>query len=274
MSSRRNFLYTSAIGYIIGSGIPGISMVKKDLEVSDRYPALDLNMINEVVGASHGNLDKVKELVGKRPELANATWDWGWGDIETALGAASHMGRRDIAEYLISKGARQDLFSMVMMGQVEVVKTIIQANTGIQRIPGPHGITVLQHAKNRLRRSDSMDAKEVVDMKAMISYLEDLGDADVKPARQSLTDKEKEIYVGEYRYGESDRDVLVVNLNMRKMMSVARKGDFGKAMYKVGDHTFGLESAPSVKVKFIKQDDHITTLNLMEPGFSLEAKRI
>lgn len=241
---------------------------------SDRYPALKLELIREVVGASHGNLEKVKELVGMRPELANATWDWGWGDIETALGAAGHMGRRDIAEYLISKGARQDLFSYVILGQVEVVQTIIEANPGIQSIAGPHGITVMQHARNRFRRSDSMDAKEIADMKTMISYLESLGDADAKPPRQSLTDEEKEIYIGEYRYGEGERDVLVVSLNMRKMMSVARKGEFGKAMYKVGDHTFGLESSPSVRLSFTIADDQAMAVKLIEPGLDLIANRI
>ena len=41
----------------------------------------------------------------------NASWDWGGGDWETGLGAAAHMGRRDIAELLLGRGARLDLFA-------------------------------------------------------------------------------------------------------------------------------------------------------------------
>jgi hypothetical protein len=79
-----------------------------------------------IVGASHGNFDKVKELVNSRPELAGASWDWGFGDWETALGAASHVGRRDIAEFLMSHGARPDIFTYTMMGMLKSVQEIIE----------------------------------------------------------------------------------------------------------------------------------------------------
>ena len=55
---------------------------------------------------AHGNVRRVRELVEDRPSLAKASWDWGFGDWEDALGAASHMGNREIAEYLIGHGAR------------------------------------------------------------------------------------------------------------------------------------------------------------------------
>src|SRR5436190_13200468 len=74
-----------------------------------RYPSMNDNMVSTIVGAAHSNFDKVKEIVSKRPELAGASWDWGFGDFETALGAASHVGRRDIAELLMSHGARPDI---------------------------------------------------------------------------------------------------------------------------------------------------------------------
>ena len=273
MTNRRNFLCSSALGFIATSGISGIKFTTaNDSKVSDRYPAIPLSMVNEVVGAAHSNLDKVKELVEARPELANATWDWGWGDIETALGAASHMGRRDIAEYLISKGARHDFFTMVMLGQVSAVKAAVEANPGIQRVAGPHGITVLSHAKIRLRRRDSMDKQDIANMESMLSYLEGLGDADNRPTRQELSDAEKEMYVGEYRFGEGERDALVVKLNMRKMLSLSRKGDFGRGMYRLTDHTFGLESAPSVKVTFKVKEGKAYELHLTEPDFSLNAQ--
>ena len=51
----------------------------------------------------------VKVLLDNEPKLINATMDWGAGDWESGLGGASHMGRRDIAEYLLSRGARVDI---------------------------------------------------------------------------------------------------------------------------------------------------------------------
>ena len=60
-------------------------------------PALDLQLVQEFVGNAHGNFARVKEMLEAEPALVNATWDWGGGDFETALGAASHMGNKPIA---------------------------------------------------------------------------------------------------------------------------------------------------------------------------------
>src|SRR5688572_29778687 len=68
------------------------------------FPQQDPKRVSEVVGASHRDLDRVRALVEETPALANAAWDWGFGDWETALGAAAHTGRREIAEYLLSRG--------------------------------------------------------------------------------------------------------------------------------------------------------------------------
>jgi hypothetical protein len=60
---------------------------------SDDFPRNDPARVQSVVGASHGNLDLVRALVSEQPALAKASWDWGFGDWETPLGAASHTGR-------------------------------------------------------------------------------------------------------------------------------------------------------------------------------------
>ena len=44
------------------------------------------------VTVSHGNSARANELLTLHPTLANAAWDWGFCDWETALGAASRMG--------------------------------------------------------------------------------------------------------------------------------------------------------------------------------------
>jgi hypothetical protein len=82
------------------------------------------------VGASHRDEAKVRELVTAHPALANAAWDWGFGDWETALGAASHTGRRGIAELLLERGARPDVFCAAMLGRLEIVKGYVELNPG------------------------------------------------------------------------------------------------------------------------------------------------
>jgi len=68
--------------------------------------ALETTLVQDFVRSAHADLDHVKELLAQEPALINSTWDWGGGDWETGLGGAAHMGRRDIALYLLENGAR------------------------------------------------------------------------------------------------------------------------------------------------------------------------
>src|SRR6266576_5093953 len=90
--------------------------------------ALDPTQVQAFVGNAHGDLDAVRAALAAEPKLANAAWDWGGGDWETALGAAAHMGRRDIAELLLAHGARIDVFVAAMLGDVEIVRAILEAH--------------------------------------------------------------------------------------------------------------------------------------------------
>ena len=107
---------------------------------------IEADLVEAFVGNAHGDLNRVRELIEQTPALVNAAWDWGGGDWETALGAAAHMGRRDIAEFLLERGARLDLVAAAMLGQLEVVKAILQAYPAVAHAPGPHGIPLLRHA--------------------------------------------------------------------------------------------------------------------------------
>jgi hypothetical protein len=109
--------------------------------------ALDAALVQSFVGNAHGDLDAVKTALDDEPRLANATWDWGGGDWESALGAAGHMGRRDIAELLLAHGARLDLFVAAMLGEVEVVRAILDAHPEMRDSKGPHGIPLRAHAE-------------------------------------------------------------------------------------------------------------------------------
>ena len=108
---------------------------------------LPSELVQEFVGKAHGDLARVQELLTQELHLLNAAWDWGGGDWETALGAAAHMGRRDIALHLLSHGARIDLFAAAMLGKLEVVQAILTDQPDARTHPGPHGIPLIAHAK-------------------------------------------------------------------------------------------------------------------------------
>lgn len=110
------------------------------------FPRQPAELVRQFVGASHRDLDQVRSLLQAHPALANAAWDWGFGDFETALGAAAHTGQTAIAHLLLERGARLDIFAAAMLGHTAAVMAMIQASPGLERAPGPHGISLLAHA--------------------------------------------------------------------------------------------------------------------------------
>lgn len=114
---------------------------------TERPPALPAQLVNDFVRAAHGRFDDTKMMLEDEPALLNATWDWGGGDFETALGAAAHTGSRDIALYLIERGARMDIFAAAMLGELEIVQTILKAFPHLKDSGGAHGIPLIVHAK-------------------------------------------------------------------------------------------------------------------------------
>jgi hypothetical protein len=114
--------------------------------VTEGPPALDPALVQALVGNAHGDLGEVERLLGEEPALVNAAWDWGGGDWETALGAASHMRNREIALYLLDHGARLDIFAAAMLGYVDVVRAMLAERPELRDARGPHGIPLADHA--------------------------------------------------------------------------------------------------------------------------------
>jgi hypothetical protein len=205
--------------------------------IAGHFPHQDPELVRRVVGASHGDIDTVAELVEKRPELAKAQWDWGFGDWESALGAASHTGRREIAELLLAHGARPTLFSATMLGQLTVVRAFVEAVPGCQAIPGPHGIPLLAHA-----RAGGEPAAAVAE------YLERVGGAE-RPAPVPLDDAARERYLGSYAFGTGALDRLEVTVGPFGLM-IGRPEGTARGLSHLGDHAFHPAGAPSVRVRF------------------------
>ena len=124
----------------------------------ERIPTLELDLVQEFVAKAHGDFERVKELLAQEPGLINATWDWGGGDFETALGAAAHMGRREMANHLLEHGARLDLFAAAMLGNLDIVKATLNIYPNTINIPGPHNIPLIEHA-----RAGGEEAKAVLE---------------------------------------------------------------------------------------------------------------
>ena len=103
--------------------------------------------VHRLVQVAHSNLDTTRQMLDATPRLIRAAWDWGGGDFETALGGAAHMGRRDIAALLLDRGAPLDLFAAAMLGELAIVRAALETRPGLARVPGPHGIPLIAHAK-------------------------------------------------------------------------------------------------------------------------------
>ncbi|HET9362291.1 MAG TPA: hypothetical protein VFO58_21215 [Vicinamibacterales bacterium] len=112
-----------------------------------RPSPLPPDQVRQFVQVAHSDLDATRKMLDSEHRLLRATWDWGGGDFETALGGAAHMGRRDIATLLVDKGAPLDLFAAAMLGEIAIVRAALETRPALARVPGPHGIPLLAHAK-------------------------------------------------------------------------------------------------------------------------------
>jgi hypothetical protein len=135
-----------------------------------KTPQINRVLVQDFVIFAHFNLDMVKKLLEREPLLLNATIDWGGGDWETGLGGASHMGRRDIVEYLLEKGARIDIFCAAMMGRLDAVKSFLTLQPALIDARGPHGINLHIHAQG-----GGKEAEPVLD------YLQSIKKLELKP---------------------------------------------------------------------------------------------
>jgi hypothetical protein len=226
-----------------------------------RFPAQEAAAVREVVSVSHFSLERVRALVEPRPELAKAAWDWGFGDWETALGAASHTGNRDIARYLVDHGARPDLFTAAMMGNLAAVRALVEATPGIQALPGPHGISLRRHAE-----LGGEPARAVLD------YLDRVGGADGGYADLPLP-IERDAYLGTYPFGERPEDRFVVVVGNQGKLTIQRGDGTARTLFHQGDHVFHPAGAPSARIRFRVEGGTVRGLEIRNPDPVVSATR-
>ncbi len=96
-------------------------------------------IINEFIGAAHGDFKRVQALLEQYPSLINANASW----TETAIQAAAQMGNAEIAEYLLAHGAPLDICTAAMLGMHSKVSELLAAEPAQAFARGAHGIPVL-----------------------------------------------------------------------------------------------------------------------------------
>jgi ankyrin repeat protein len=109
----------------------------------DTTTELSPELIEEFVINCHGNFPKVQAMLEAEPRLLNEKWV---KFDENALEASGHMGRADIANYLLDRGAPLTIFAAAMLGRTEDVEGFLRENPALATARGVHGFSILFHA--------------------------------------------------------------------------------------------------------------------------------
>ena len=172
------------------------------------------------------------------------------------------MGNREIAELLLASGAQPTMFSAAMLGQLDVVRAFVAASPSAQRIRGPHGITLLAHAK-----AGGAAAAEVV------KYLETLGDADRRYTNTALSEEDQAALVGTYVFGPGATDRLLVAKNTRGDLSIKRDGASERGLSHQGSRTFIPPGAEAVRIRFEPASGRPVALVVEDGALVVRARR-
>ena len=257
MITRRTFALAPAAWLAARGAAPG--SLTTVAPTGTGFPAQPPEIVRDAVIAAHGNLERLRALVGRQQTLAKATYDWGFGDWESALGGASHVGHRGIADYLIANGAQPTIFSAAMLGQLDVVKAFVAASPGIQKVSGPHSLSLMRHA-----RAGGAAAKPVVE------YLTAVGDADPPPPQAPLTAKQMALITGAYAVeGGGPEPVVIAPTNGGVSFAVAGRS---RLLRHTGALEFSPAGADNVRVVFGVRADAVT-LAVHDPEVVLRASK-
>jgi hypothetical protein len=254
--ARRGFLASmAALGVPFAAppallALDAVGRAPSSLTLAADFPRNEPSRVQSVVGASHSNFDVLRDLVTEQPALAKASWDWGFGDWESALGAASHTGRRPIAEFLIAHGARPTIFSAAMLGQVDTVRAYLTADPTLFELDGPHGITLLAHA-----RAGGADAERVLD------YLSETFGTDEAPIGFAGDAEVEARYAGRYRFDTEPPTEIGVGVR-NGFLLVGAGEQPNSRVRRVEEHAFHPTGAPAVRLRFDVVDGRARSMTI------------
>ena len=134
-----------AFSAVLPAAAAGLVFAQKS-DTADLVPIAP-DLVKDWVGKAHERkIDVMEALLKREPNLIQSSWDWGNGDWESGLQAAAHTGSREMALFLLERGARVDLFAAAMLGQLAMLKSAIDTFTASLQVRGAHGIPLLSHA--------------------------------------------------------------------------------------------------------------------------------
>lgn len=166
--SRKKFLLST---FTISGAV---FLPKIALANDEELPQMNTALVKEFVGTAHRNMERVVEMHKANPTLLNAAWDWGGGDFETALGAASNVGYIELVKYLIENGAQMNFLTFCLLGELDQVKNILSKYPFLINMKGPHGFTPLHHAmhggENALPVKEYLASKGAIETKIPLQY--------------------------------------------------------------------------------------------------------
>jgi hypothetical protein len=164
--NRSSFLQKTMLG---STALLIPSFLSRAQQVQERPAPIKPEIVKEFVSVAHANFARTQEMLENDHLLLHVSNDWGGGDFESAIEGAGHMGNKEITQYLLSRGARYNIYLACMLGHLETVRNVLTFNPGLLNSKGPHGLTMLHHA-----RKGGADGKPVED------YLVSLGAKETK----------------------------------------------------------------------------------------------
>jgi hypothetical protein len=104
-----------------------------------------------------------------------------------------------------------------------------------------------------------------------VAHLELVGDADLRPATQSLAAADRDAVVGRYVFGLDARDAFEVDVR-NDQLGILRPGGTRRILFHAGELVF-FPSVPSVKIAFARQGARVTQLTVADPEVLVTARR-
>ncbi len=96
-------------------------------------------IIDQFVANAHGDFTLVTELLEKYPAMINANATW----AEIAVEAATQTGQVDIVNYLLAHGAKYDICTAAMLGNLDRIQIFLTGDQNLINARGAHGIPLL-----------------------------------------------------------------------------------------------------------------------------------
>jgi len=229
-------------------------------ETDDLYPTTAGERASAFVGACHMQLDRVRAMLAEDAGLACASWDWGFGDWESAIGAASHTGRVDIIELLIAHGARPTVFTLATLDRIDALRDLLDTVPNLESIEGPHSISLYRHAQ-------AGKAERV------LGFLKERGVTDTNAFAIEKADAEP--YFGVYAWGPGETERFEVSWFERmSSISIKRQGGISRNLIPLGNGTFSPAGARHVWMRFETEGDSVARLIVPWAGRTIVAPLI